>query len=161
LHRHPHLATVISCTIEAARLKETTKEAIEKWLDQFAEAIAERQILDENKYNMDETGNSIGDIKGAHVVVDKLLQTKYQAHPGRQEWVTAVECVSADGQSILPPLIIFKGKHVLSSWVPKGALEKDIHFACSSSGYTNNELGFYWLKDIFEPATREKAAGKP
>lgn len=160
LHRNPQLVTIISCTIEAARLKETTKEAIENWFDQYTEAIAEHKILDENKYNMDETGNSIGAIKGAHVVVDKTLQTKYQAHPGRQEWVTAVECVSAVGQSI-PPLIIFKGKNVLSSWVPKEALEKDVHFACSSFGYTNNELGFYWLKDIFEPATREKAAGKP
>jgi len=160
LHRNPRLATVISCTIEAARLKETTKEAIEEWFDQFMEAIAGHQILDENKYNMDETGNSIGAIKGAHVVVDKTLQTKYQAHPGRQEWVTVIECVSADGQSI-PPLIIFKGKNVLSSWVPKEVLEKDIHFACSLLGYTNNDLGFYWLKDIFEPATREKAAGKP
>ena len=30
LHRNPQLATVISYTIEAAHLRETTKEAIEK-----------------------------------------------------------------------------------------------------------------------------------
>ena len=160
LHRNPQLATVISCTIEAARLKETTKEAIEKWFDQYREAIAEHQILDENKYNMDETGNSIGAIKGAHVVIDKTLQTKYQAHPGRQEWVTVTECISADGQSIAP-FIIFKGKNVLSSWVPKEALERNFHFACSPLGYTNNKLSLYWLKEVFEPETREKAAEKP
>ena len=160
LHRNPQLATVISCTIEAARLREMMKEAIEKWFDQYREAVAEHQILDENKYNMDETGNSIGTIKGAHVVINKTLQTKYQAHPGRQEWVTVTECISADGQSIVP-LIIFKGKNVLSSWVPKEALERGFHFACSPLGYTNNELSVYWLKYVFEPATREKAAGKP
>ena len=94
LHRNPQLATVISCTIEAACLKETTEEAIEKWFDQYTDVIAEHQILDENKYNMDETGNSIGAIKGAHVVINKTLQTKYQA---QQEWVTVTKCVSADG----------------------------------------------------------------
>ena len=85
LHRHPHLATTISCTIEAARLKETSKQAIDKWFDHFVQVITERQISVENMYNMDETGFSIGDIKGAQVVVDTTLLTKYQAHPGRQE----------------------------------------------------------------------------
>lgn len=45
---------------------------------------------------------------------------KYQAQPGRQEWVTAVECIYADGASF-PPLIIFKGeggdlKYVDETW---------------------------------------------
>ena len=35
LHRHPYLAITISCTIEAARLKETSKQAIDKWFDHF------------------------------------------------------------------------------------------------------------------------------
>ena len=94
------------------------------------------------------------------MVVDKTLQAKYQAHPGRQEWVTVVECVSADGQSI-PPFIILKGKNISSSWIPKNTLEKNVHFGCSSLGWTSHELSLYWLKNCFEPATREKAAGKP
>ena len=69
MYRNLHLATVIGCTIEAARLKETTKEAIGKWFDQYIEAITQHQILDENKYNMYETGNSIGPSNGAHVVI--------------------------------------------------------------------------------------------
>lgn len=142
LHRHPHLITIISCIIKAAHLKEISKEAINKWFDEFVQAITENQISDENKYNMDETGSSIGAIKGTQVVIDKILQTKYQTHPGRQEWVTVVECVSVDGQSI-SPLIILKGKNVSSSWIPKKALEKDIHFACSPLDWTNRELSLY------------------
>jgi len=108
---------------------------------------------------MDETGFSIGAIKGAQVVVDTTLLTKYQAHPGRQEWVTVLECVSADGQSI-PPFIILKGKNISTAWIPKKALGKEMHFACSSQGWTNNNLALSWLKNCFEPATREKASGK-
>jgi hypothetical protein len=83
LHRHPDLATVISRTIESARLKETSHEAIEDWFNTFEETIAEYQISVENMYNMDETGFSIGNIKGAYVVVNKTLQIKLKAHPGR------------------------------------------------------------------------------
>jgi hypothetical protein len=31
------------------------------------------------------------------VILSLTLCTKYQAHPGRQEWVSMVECISADG----------------------------------------------------------------
>jgi len=159
LHRHRELATTISCTIEASRIKETTKEAINMWFDHFSKVIAEYQISSENMYNMDESGFSIGEIKGAQVVVNKTLMAKYLAHPGRQEWVTVVECISADGSSI-PPLVIFKGKNVSSSWIPQKALNMKMHFSGSVNGWTNNEIGLYWLKNCFDPDTREKAAGK-
>ena len=126
MHRHPQLATTISCAIEAAHLKEVTKEAIDKWFDHFSQAITERQILPENMYNMDESGFSIGNIKGAQVVVDTTLLTKYQAHPGRQEWATVIECISAIG-SLIPPLIILKGKNVSAS---KCIGEEHTFFVC-------------------------------
>jgi len=160
LHRHPELKTVISCTIESSRLKETSKEAINSWFDELMEVIREHQIEVENMYNMDETGFSIGNIQGAYVVVNKELQTKYQVHPGRQEWVTALECVCVDGGKI-PPLIILKGKSLSSSWIPKEALEmKDYYFGCSDRGWTNNDLGLKWLKNCFEPTTHEKVGGR-
>ena len=68
LHRHPDLATAISRTIESSHLKETSLEAIKNWFNIFKEAIAEYQISVKNMYNMDETGFSIGNIKGAHAV---------------------------------------------------------------------------------------------
>jgi hypothetical protein len=161
LHRHPELETTISNTIESTRIKETSKEALNLWFDDLTKIIRENQVTTENMYNMDETGFSIGNIQGAYVVVNKELQKQYQVHPGRQEWVTVLECVCADGQKILP-LIILKGKNLSSSWIPKTALVKNNwFFACSALGWTNNELGLKWLKDCFEPATRVKAAGRP
>jgi hypothetical protein len=35
---------------------------------------------------------------------------------GRQEWITAIECVSAAGTAI-PPLIIFKAQHTNTAWI--------------------------------------------
>ena len=55
---------------------------------------------------MDETGFNIGDFEARHVMVNTTVQSRYQAQPGWQEWVTAVECICADGSSI-PLLMIF------------------------------------------------------
>jgi len=73
---------------------------------------------------MDETGNlhrliisltvgfAIGESQSSYVVVDSTIRRKYQAQPGRQEWITVVECICADGSTIRPR-IIFKGKSLM------------------------------------------------
>jgi hypothetical protein len=63
-------------------------------------------------------GYSIGTMQGANVIVDRSLSTTYEAQLGRQEWVTVIECISATGEKI-PPLVIFKGKNLLTTWLPQ------------------------------------------
>jgi len=132
LHRRPELETTVSRTIEAARVKEISKAKVSGWFDEFEKTITTYQITVENMYNMDETGFSIGCIKAAKVVVNKTLKTKRQAHPGRQEWLSVIEFVCADGNAI-PPFIIFKGKNVSLSWIPKsfqsarGSIDREQH----------------------------------
>ena len=62
-------------------------------------------------------GSSIGTANSAQVVVDSSISTAYEAQPGWQKWVTAIECISATGDKI-PLLIIFKGTNLLSTWLP-------------------------------------------
>jgi hypothetical protein len=82
------------------------------------------------------TGFAIGTAQTSYVIVDSRLRKKYQAQPGRQEWITVVECICTDGTSI-PPLIIFKGENLMSSWIPK-EVDKDWYFSCNSKGWTSN-----------------------
>jgi len=144
IHRHPELETASSQTIEAARVREVTKEGLELWFDEFEKTVAEKNIRIEDIYNMDETGFAIGTVQGSYIVVNKESTKRYQAHPGRQEWASVVECICADGGSITP-FIILKGEKVLSSWIPTAALDLDWHFGASQKGWTSNELGFEWL----------------
>jgi hypothetical protein len=130
-----------------------------KWFEQFEAVIDEFDILPENMYNMDETGFSIGAIKSAYVVINKTEQSQAVVHPGRQEWATIIECISADG-TVLCLFIILKGKNVLQSWIPDSILTEDWKIEASESGWTNNYLRYLWLSEVFEPATREKAAGR-
>ena len=57
------------------------------------------------------------------MVIDARLRKKYQAQPGRQEWITAVECVRVDVSSI-PLLIIYKEKDLLNTWIPLDLVNK-------------------------------------
>jgi uncharacterized heparinase superfamily protein len=72
--------------------------------------------------------------------------------------VSVVECICADRSSI-EPLVIFKGQNVLQSWVPNEVINK-WYFSANSKGWTSNLHGVEWLKRVFEPATRTKAAGR-
>lgn len=95
----------------------------------------------------------MGKRKALWVIIDTNVEQNYQTEPGRQEWVTVVECICANGTSI-PPLIIFKGENVSDSWIPVQELP---HISCNSKGWTSNEHGLKWLKKCFELATRDKA----
>ncbi|KXL50720.1 MAG: hypothetical protein FE78DRAFT_84803, partial [Acidomyces sp. 'richmondensis'] len=55
---------------------------------------------------------------------------------GRQEWITAIEYISAAGVAILP-LIIFKAKHTNTAWIPHDTLP-DWRFSTRNSGWTSN-----------------------
>ena len=55
LKRHPHLHTTMSRSIEAARIKDITKDSIHEFFKKLEETIEEHQITLENAYNMDET----------------------------------------------------------------------------------------------------------
>jgi len=111
-----------------------------------------------NIYNMDESGFSIGTMESTRIILDSTLRTKHQAHPGRQEWVSMVECICADG-TILPPLGIFKGKQVLQTWIPHKVLDSWF-FSANTKGWTSNLHGLEWVKRVFEPLTRTKANGQ-
>ena len=67
---------------------------LEKWFDAFYEEVeTDPEVLLENVYNMDESGFSIGTMKAGRVIINASIHSKLQAHPGRQEWVTVVECI--------------------------------------------------------------------
>lgn len=90
------------------------KSVLEAWFDAYQGIIREFKILEKNTYNMDESGFSIRTMESTQIIVDSTLRTKHQAHPGRQEWVSMVECICGDGTAIVP-FGIFKGQNVLEN----------------------------------------------
>ena len=136
-------------------------ETLKDYFDSIQVVIEEYDIQMVNIYNMDESGFAIGAIEASKVVIDTHVtqaSTYHQAQPGQQEWVTAVECICADG-SFLPPCIIFKAENFCHSWVPANT-PKDWAISNNSQGWTSNQHGADWLRKCFEPLMREKANGR-
>ena len=71
---------------------------------------------------------------------------------------TAIECVSADGRSLLP-MIIWPASTHRSNWATFPT--PGWHYAHSESGYTDSKISFEWLKRVFDPQTKERANVKP
>ena len=74
--------------------------------------------------------------------------------------MTAIGTICADGTSDLPLYIIFKGKDLNTKWIPDN-VPRNWRFSASTNGWTSNDRGKDWLREDFEPHTREKANGKP
>jgi len=157
LNRHEELESIIPESIEAVCIKETSAAVIQKWFDNVNYLIQTHDIQPQDTYNMDETGFSIGSIKATRVIIDKTQRSRYAAQPGRQEWVSVIECISMDGTA-MPSFIIFKGKTLSGKLIPENT-PTDWSFSCNTQGWTSNEHCKKWLTHNFEPSTRDKAEG--
>jgi hypothetical protein len=74
---------------------------------------------------------------------------------GNRETITTLDCICADG-TVLPPMIIMKGQYVQKAWTANSPLPDGTRWACSPSGWTDNELGLEYIK-AFDKWTSEKA----
>ena len=110
LRRHHELVSVRPRSIDAVRVKDTSPERLQRWFDDLKKVLAEFNIKPENIYNMDESGSAIGEKEVRRCIINSGIHQKFQAKPGRQEWVSVVECICADG-NVVPPLVIFKAKN--------------------------------------------------
>jgi DDE superfamily endonuclease/Tc5 transposase DNA-binding domain len=158
LRRHPELASVRPRSIDAVRIKDTSPERLQRWFDDLEKAVMEYNIKPKNMYNMDESGFAIGEKEAGRCIINAQVRQKFQAKPGRQEWVSVVECICADG-NVVPPLVIFRAENLSRQWIP-ASIHGNWSIGCNSKGWTSNIHGMQWLRQCFEPATRDKAGGE-
>jgi len=110
---------------------------------------------------MDEAGIMEGLGLNGLVIGNSEKKVMYKKSPDSRIWTTIIECISAAGTA-LPPLVIFKGKHVQQQWIPD-QLSSSIHgwqFTASLNGWTSNEIALGWLKDHFIPLTRPQTPSR-
>lgn len=159
LNRYPKLQGTYSRQLESLRHQEATYEKISQWFSVFRTRFDEQNYELENIYNMDETGFAVGTTQTTRIIVDSSQKSNWKVTPGKQEWITAVECVSAAGGA-LSPMIIFKAQNTNTRWIPDDA-PANWHFSTSNSGWTSNSHGFEWLRTVFEPESRQISGEKP
>ena len=108
---------------------------------------------------MDETGFQMGVASTAKVICGSETRESHarSIQPGNREWVTIIIAINAAG-SVLPPQIILAGKKHQSQWY--SAIPKEYRISMSDNGWTNDDLGFEWLQEMFEKHTSHQTAGR-
>lgn len=149
--------------IDRVRHQADSPAKYNEYFDLLYHKIKKYNVQPENTYNMDEKGCMIGVIGRSKRVFSRAV---YEAEgrakviqDGNREWVTVLASVCADGSS-LPYAIIYaaKNSNIQDNWVNDMDPEEDVAFVASSeSGWTDNELGLAWLRDVFQPNTKLKA----
>ena len=133
-------------------------DKITHWFEVIKEVLQDPAILPENVYNMDETGVMLCMLGSIQVLVSKDDPRDYRGAGIKRTMVTAIECISANGRSLLP-MIIWPATTHRSNWTTFPT--PGWHYACSESGYTDSKISLEWLKRVFDPQTREQANQKP
>ena len=104
---------------------------------------------------MDEKGFMMGVALRCKVICRKHRRSAKITQDGSREWVTVIECVSGDGR-VLRPMIINKGKAHYMGWYAKLKKSDLATFGVSEKGWSNEELGLRWLKEVFDAETRQR-----
>ena len=106
---------------------------------------------------MDETGCALGVCTNSQVVASSSKKKAYIKSLEDREWVSIIETISAVGVK-LQCLVIFKGKHLQSTWFPAQGTP-DWVYTTSENGWTSNAIGYEWLQRIFIPNTSPSTGG--
>jgi hypothetical protein len=133
-------------------------KVIRDWFRLVANTKAKYGITDADTYNFDETGFMMGVISTGSVVTGSERRGRPKSvQPGNREWVTAITTIGGAGQ-VIPPYIVFGGKHHLSAWYKEDSLPQDWALAVSEKGWTTDEHGLEWVK-YFHKHTKDRTAG--
>ena len=155
----PRLKTRLTRPYDLQRARCEDPELLKKWFELVKNMRTKYGIQDTDFYNFDETGFMMGVIHGTGMVVTSS-ERKGRAkklQPGNREWVTAIECVSADG-FVVPPMLVVQGKVHLASWYTDSGLPGHWPIRTSASGWTDNTTGMEWIKH-FDKYTEGRRKG--
>ncbi|EDN10036.1 hypothetical protein HCAG_05839 [Histoplasma mississippiense (nom. inval.)] len=153
VNRYEELKSKFSRKYDHQRALCEDPEVIRGWFKLVQNTIAKYGILEEDIYNFDETGFQMGVIGTVRVVTgSERARNPKLVQPGDREWVTVIAGVNAMGWA-LRTMIILKGKMHQSSWYETEGLPHDWVIGVSENGWTTDQLGLYWLKEVFNKET--------
>lgn len=78
---------------------------ITHWFEVIGKELRHPAIVPENVYNMDETGVMLSMLGSVKVLAGKDDPRDYRGADVKRTMVTAIECISADGRSLLLMII--------------------------------------------------------
>jgi len=124
----------------------------------IGKVLQDPAVLPQNVYNMDETGVMLSMLGSVKVLLGKDDRRDYRCAGVERTVVTAIECISADGRSLLP-MIIWPATTHRANWTMHTT--PGWHYAHSETGYNDSKISFEWMKRVFDPQTKTQANHNP
>ncbi|KAF8721838.1 DDE superfamily endonuclease, partial [Rhizoctonia solani] len=156
LNRHPELKVTTSKRIDEKRVMAKNPANVMEFYVILSNVLQGYKIDHTCIFNLDEKGFPMGLTGKEKVVILTWDHRDGYAGDGTRKLVTTIECICANG-TVLPPMIIMKGKNVQKAWQEGSPLDPSTQWACSPNGWTDNELGVEYIK-AFDEWTAEKAS---
>jgi hypothetical protein len=94
---------------------------------------------------------------GMVVTATERRQNPKRIQPGNREWVTVVQAIGASGH-VIPPYILFPGKHIQLNWFENRALPPKWKINTTDNGWITSERAMEWLQH-FEEHTKNRLVG--
>lgn len=103
--RHPALKSRRLKPIDWTRHEINIYDKITHWFEVIGKVVQDPAILSENVYNMDETGVILCMLGSVKVLLGKDDPRDYRGAGVKRTMVTAIECISVNGRSLLSMII--------------------------------------------------------
>ena len=146
--REPGLQSRLTRQRDRQRVLCSDPGVIGPWFDLIQNVKAKYGIQDEDTYNFDETGFTMGIGNRVKVVTASERRTQpIGVQQGDREWVTLIAAINAMGWAIAP-YFIFKAKNHDASWYSD--LKPQWRIGVSNNGWTTNDIGVAWLRHFVE-----------
>lgn len=156
--RHPLLKARRARAMDWKRHENNIYPKMTEWFEVIGRVLQNPAVKPKNVYNMDETGVMLSKLGTVKVLAGKDALRDYRGAGTKRTMVTAIECISADGRSLLP-LIVWPASTHRSNWTTHPT--PGWHYGHSENGYNDSKINLEWLTRVFDPQTKEIANGEP
>lgn len=149
LKRHPSLSIRAGEKLTNARSKAADPFVVEKFYKDIEEILRTENLSNrpEALYNCDETGFQL-DPSNMRILAEKGQRRVSRNVPGSgKETVSVMACCNAAGDK-MPPMIIFRGKNIWSSWISEEAYPGTA-YAASENGWMEETVFEQWFTNVF------------
>lgn len=155
LNRHPLLASKFAVRMDRQRVYANNPVTIVDHFRKLGKIVRDEDIDADAITNVDEKGMIMGYSAKTKVITQRGKKNPFVKQHGAREMITLVEAVTASGY-VFPTFMITKGKvHTYGSFGNLKEEDADTRFAKSPKGWTDEELGYYWLTEVYEPNSRK------
>ncbi|OQE32809.1 hypothetical protein PENFLA_c001G05367 [Penicillium flavigenum] len=140
-------------SVKKKRIDASDQETLEHWYGRLETVVAE--VSPENIYNFDDTIFQIGQGKKPQMVVTRRDFAPYQTRT-YCEWITTIECISANGWAA-DPFTIVQGDYYLDDWFTCEGTPNEAVFMTNPSGRVDEQAACEWIK-CFHRQTKDRTA---